>query len=150
MATRDRWQNALTALMGAKGVDPRAFYLARVLRGYDNAADLDPELDAFPPMSVIPVRTFAPGVIVKPQRGRLCLFGFEHADLARPYIAQFVATDSGTALRAARDTDGVDLKLFISPDLVGKVAIGVPLGGAVVPVMGRGAIDGGSLIVRIE
>ena len=74
MATRDRWQNALTALMGAKGVDPRAFYLARVLRGYDNAADLDPELDAFPPMSVIPVRTFAPGVIVKPQRGRLCLW----------------------------------------------------------------------------
>ena len=117
MANRDRWQQALAALIGAKGVDPRAFYLARVLRGFDNAADLDPELDAFPPMSAIPVRPFAPGVIVKPVRGRLCLFGFEHGDLARPFIAQFVGVDSGAALKVARDTDPVNLKLFVSPDL---------------------------------
>lgn len=91
-------------------VDYHALYPARVVSQNPStlAVDVQPDTDTIPPLSGVPVRTFAPEVQIKVLPGARVLVGFDTGDPRKPYAALW-ESGSLTSVSVGGETDAAAL-----------------------------------------
>ncbi len=95
-------------------VDYFALYPARVVSqsGSDLTLDVQPDRDTIPPMSKVPIRTFAPDIEIRLSPGARVLVGFEEGDPRKPYAALW-QSGALTSIAIGGSTDAAALAALV-------------------------------------